>query len=506
MVRVLLAMASCGVLLGTTAGWLGLSYVDSLINRVALDNLGDRPAEAPSGVENYLLVGTDSRAGTDGAYGEVDGQRSDTTILAHLAADGTTTLVSFPRDMLVTIPEYTDGDGTKHPAHEDKFNGAIAAGGPSLLVKLVENLVGIRIDHYVSMDLQGFKQVTDAIDGVEVCILPSDVKDRYQDDRGTWRSSTNTNDPMSGFKGGPGTIQVNGEQALAFVRQRHGLPDGDLGRIRRQQQFIGAMFRKIVDGGVLSDPIKLEQLVSTAASALTLDEGTSLADLRGLASRAPSVAAGGIRMESVPTHAPTRDEGAVDDYGNIMLGGVPASVQVYLTEDLERIVAPLGGHVNGGGVPGSDEADAAGGGNGGGLLAPSEVAVDVYNGSGRAGLASQVVADLADLGFEAANAGNASTSDVVTSRVVYGPDHAAAARTVQAAVPGARLVPDSSVRGVQLVLGTSFTEVVEPKPAVAPAEPAPSGGAPAAAAPTSPATPATPAPSLPPPTTPTCTY
>ena len=118
-------------------------------------------------------MGTDSRAGTNGQYGDVQGERSDTTILAHLDANGTTTNVSFPRDTLVTIPAYTDSRGVAHPSHKAKFNEAISDGGPSLLVRTVEQLTGIRVDHYVSVDLDGFKKIARRSTGCEVCILPS---------------------------------------------------------------------------------------------------------------------------------------------------------------------------------------------------------------------------------------------------------------------------------------------------------------------------------------------
>nr|MDT0664849.1 LCP family protein [Micromonospora sp. DSM 115978] len=238
-------LTSCLVMFVSVGGWLGYSYIDSKIDRVDLGDLGDRPDEARPGTVNYLLVGTDSRAGAGGAYGAVEGQRSDTTILVHLDEDGTTTMVSFQRDMYVTIPEYTDADGGVHPARKDKFNSAIADGGPTLLIKLVETLTNIRIDHYVSMDLQGFKEITDAIGGVEVCLAASPFVERFTLENGRSVRSSNLDDPSSGFRGQEGVNVLSGEQALAFVRQRRGFADGDLSRIRRQQAFLGAVFRQV---------------------------------------------------------------------------------------------------------------------------------------------------------------------------------------------------------------------------------------------------------------------
>ncbi|WP_261576295.1 LCP family protein, partial [Frankia gtarii] len=454
-----LSFVSCCVLVVTVGGWAAYSFINGKVNRIDLGLGSD--GSGGVGVANYLLVGTDNRPG-------LEGQRSDTTILAHLDKDGTTTMISFPRDMYVTIPEYTDDAGKHHAATKNKFNAAISSGGPSLLVKTIQSLTGMQVDHYISMDLQGFKKITNAIGGVEVCIKPSTAPpQRFQDDSGRWRVSTNTNDPMSGFQGGPGTIQVDGDQALAFVRQRHGLPAGDTDRISRQQQFIGAMFHKIMNGDTLTNPIKVGRLVSAAADALTLDEHTKPADLRNLGTRIKGLASGGIRMQTVPTHAPTRAEGAIDDQGDIRLHGSRASVQFYRPDDLMQIVSPLGGRVEG-----ATSTDDVGAGAGpalapGATASPSQVRVAVFNGSSRSGLASKVTTALTRKGFHARNAGNASVLTHETSRVAYGPGQEAEARTVAAAVPGSSVLADSSVTGVQLILGSNFTEVVTPT--VAPA-------------------------------------
>ncbi|WP_163548302.1 LCP family protein [Candidatus Frankia nodulisporulans] len=463
-----LAFLSCCVLLVTVGGWATYSWINGKVSRIDL-GLGSSNGSGGVNKANYLIVGTDSREGTGGEYGDVEGQRSDTTILAHLDENGTTTMISFPRDMYVTIPEYTDSNGKHYSTRKDKFNSAISSGGPALLVKTVQSLTGMDVDHYISMDLQGFKKITDAIGGVEVCVKPfTGPAQRFQDDDGRWRTSTNTNDPMSGFRGGPGTIQVNGDQALAFVRQRHGLPAGDTDRIARQQQFIGAMFHKIMSGDTLTNPIKSQRLVSAAAGALTLDEHTDLTDLPALATRIRGLTNGGIKMQTVPTHAPTRAEGAVDDLGDIRLDGKRASVQFYRPDDLARLVSPLGGHVEGAMV--SDDSGATGPALGPGATAsPSQVRVSVYNGSSRAGLAAKVTTQLTAKGFRARNAGNASVLTHETSRVSYGPGQEAEARTVAAAVPGAGLIADSSITGVQLVLGSDFTAVVTPTLTPAPA-------------------------------------
>ncbi len=456
LLRAFLILVSATILLVSCGGWVMYSYFNGKIHQVSLD-LGSGRPRAKGDATNYLLVGTDSRAGTHGAYGQVDGQRSDTTIIVHIDKDNKVTLLSIPRDTYVAIPSYTDAKGTTHRTRKDKFNAAIADGGPSLLVRTVEGLTGLGIDHYISMDLAGFKDITDAIGGVEVCLLPSDYQFPVHG-----RISTNTHDPMSGFVGGPGTISVRGDQALAFVRQRYGLPNFDLDRIKRQQYFIGAVLRKITQDGVLTSPIKVESLLSTVASALTLDDRTDIADLRRLAGRLRGISSGALATETLPTHPPTQAEGAINNQGEVLIGGVKAAVQFYDPQDLENIVRPLGGSSGAVQMTGTT-----------GSAVPT--AVTVLNGSTVPGLAARAVDELTTHGFAATNAGNASTRNYVTTRILYGTGQQNAASRLQSMVPGSRLAAASSVDGVQLIVGSRFsglTEAPAPSPAAASTEPA----------------------------------
>jgi LCP family protein required for cell wall assembly len=457
-------VVSAIVLVVSIGGWATYSYLNGNVKHVALKLGGG--ASTPRNVENFLLVGTDSRAGSGNAYGNVPGQRSDTTILVHLAGDGTTTMVSFPRDTFVTIPAYTDSAGRHHAAHKDKFNAAISDGGPQLLVSLVESLTGITVDHYLAMDLEGFKSITDAIGGVEVCVLPSNYREWVGEDQ---KYSTNSNDPMSGWLGGPGIVHVNGTQALAFVRTRHGLVNGDLGRIQRQQQFIRAVVKKATTSDTLTNPVKLAGLMNAATSALTLDNNTSIADLKALALQLKGMGSGTLHMETLPVHPPTAAEGGIGDTGQLPVYG---AVEIYNPVDLAELVDPLGGD-----VPGV-------------VLTPSpaptpqlpvtvpasQVSLTVYNGSGTR-LLAKAVAALSAKGFTVTSGGNADSQSYTTSRVLYGSGEQAAARTVQAAVPGSELRADPTVTGIHLILGSSYSGVVTPgaaasstaAPAVAPA-------------------------------------
>jgi LCP family protein required for cell wall assembly len=285
------ALCSLGVLLLAACGWGVVRHYNGRVHHVDLSlAAAGRPAAASRGTENILLVGSDSRAGTGGQFGEVDGQRSDTTILAHLDRDGSTTMVSFPRDLWVTIPSYSSG-GATHPEQRSKLNAAFALGGPALLVRTIEGLTGLRVDHYVQVDFGGFQAITDALGGVTVCIkeLPASLRARGFD---------NLHDKMSGWSGQVGANRLDGAQALAFVRQRYGLPEGDLDRIHRQQQFLSVVFHAMTAPSTLANPVRIRDVLDATTSALTVDRGTSLTDLEPLALRMRTLTGGGSDLSS----------------------------------------------------------------------------------------------------------------------------------------------------------------------------------------------------------------
>ncbi|HEX4016539.1 MAG TPA: LCP family protein [Frankiaceae bacterium] len=345
-VRTAAVCLSALVLVISVGGYAVQEWFNSTVARVHLSLGAHRPPKTPAGSQNWLLVGTDNTA-TD-QFGVRSGTRSDTTILTHLDADGTATNVSFPRDTLVTIPAYVDKQLRQWPAHQDKFNAAISLGGPSLLIRTVEKLTNLHIDHYVSVDLDGFEKISNVLDGVEVCIRPTSYT--YADDH----AITNINDGNSGFHGVYGPQKVAGAQALAFVRQRHGLPDEDLDRIQRQQQFLGSVFREATANHFLFNPVKVAELVEAIKGAITLDYGTSLADLEKLALRLRGVDPSKVSFETIPQHGlefSDTDLGAVTPYQGLA-GGIPTltpngqthnigSVQVLDKPGLEAMLAPL---------------------------------------------------------------------------------------------------------------------------------------------------------------------
>lgn len=387
-------------------------------------------AEATGGAENVLLVGSDSRTGTAPGFAQatdaadqVVGQRSDTVILAHLAkGHDKATLVSLPRDSWVTIPAYTDPKGVAHPAHKDKLNAAFSLGGAPLLVSTVQQLTGIHIDHYAEVDFEGFLNMVNALGGVDICL------------------SKPAHDVMTGINLPAGHQHLNGTQALAYVRQRYGLALGDIDRIKRQQQFLASMMRKVVSAGTLTNLAKLNAFLDALTKSVTVDQGMSVGDMAKLALKLKGLSTGNVVLTTLPLSGFGKEDGqdvdVVDD---------PKATALF---DSLKADAPAGS--SGGGSPAA--------------LAPvGSVHVQVFNGAGVQGLAAKAASDLRKLGFVVDGTPANRGSGASTSVIEYGPSQAAAAQTLAAAIPGATLKADPGLGSdVQLVLGSSYAGAVAP--------------------------------------------
>ncbi|WP_396287630.1 LCP family protein [Amycolatopsis sp. PS_44_ISF1] len=259
------------------------AYLEFSITRVdALADYDGRPAAA-SGT-NWLVVGSDSRAGLSAAEeenlatGDADeagGQRTDTIMVAHIPDNSTKpTLLSLPRDSQVKIP----GHGTS------KINAAFALGGPALLVKTVEGVTGLRIDHYAEIGFGGFATIVDGIGGVDMCV------------------DQDMNDSMTGIDIKAGCQSLDGRSALGFVRMRHSsaTPRSDLDRVANQRKFIGALVGQIASPGTLLNPFHFFPLLSAAPDALTMDSGDHVHNLAGLAMAMRGISSDGVLTGTVP--------------------------------------------------------------------------------------------------------------------------------------------------------------------------------------------------------------
>src|SRR3954447_3106611 len=256
-------------------------YFFSRVEKVdALQDYAGRPAVTPG--QDWLLVGSDSRAGLSDEQvkklhvGHAKGRRTDTIILLHIASSGPSTMVSLPRDSYVPIP----GHG------RNKLNAAYAFGGAPLLAQTVERVTGIRLDHYAEIGFGGFVGMTDAVGGVTLC------------------PKRNIRDKNSGLRVQKGCQEMDGTTALAYVRMRYADPKGDLGRVERQQEFLGAVFHEATKPTSVVNPFRIIALGNAGTKALTVDESDGPIDLLrfGLAMRA--IAGGKGTKTTVPVADP----------------------------------------------------------------------------------------------------------------------------------------------------------------------------------------------------------
>jgi LCP family protein required for cell wall assembly len=301
--RALIAMLALFLLLvGGTAGFVGyLSHtVDGNVTQAELLPDARPPVVAPNGTKvaekgtgtNFLVIGTDARPG--------DAGRSDVIVLVHVPADNeTVSMIHFPRDLYVDIP----GHG------KDKINAAYAFGREPLLVQTLENLLKIRIHHVAKTDFAGFKNMTDAVGGVRV----------YAEE-----ASNGTGN------GGPVVIKkgwntLNGEQALAFVRERYELSEGDISRGRRQLAFTKALMLEAKSPATIANPVRAAKVTDAFTKNLVVDQRFSTAELKKYAIALRNVDGRDVHFSTAPFSGfGTSPSGAsidiVDEQGMAALG------------------------------------------------------------------------------------------------------------------------------------------------------------------------------------------
>jgi LCP family protein required for cell wall assembly len=257
------------------AGLVGLvvAYAHKYDNNVKREDVfGKLPANGSSsararniikGPLTILMVGADQASGSPAVPGQPQiksegGQRTDTIMLLHIPADHKHAyFVSIPRDSFVNIPAH----GSQWHGGKGKINAAYSIGGMPLLAETVSAFTHVTIDHTVAIDFAGFRDMVDALGGVDVTL-----------DKASY-------DPHTGISFPAGKIHLNGANALHFVRQRHGLPGSDFDRMKRQQRFLYAMLRKAVATGTLTNPRRLNGFLSAATKSLTVDKQFPVVDM-----------------------------------------------------------------------------------------------------------------------------------------------------------------------------------------------------------------------------------
>ncbi|MEV6977648.1 LCP family protein [Kitasatospora sp. NPDC093806] len=439
----------------------------------------DRPPEAQADANgnkpvNILLIGSDSRGGnnSDLGGGDSEGARSDTTILLHVYADHKHAVgISIPRNTITTIPpcKLPNGKWSKEQKGEGVlFNSAFSTGGTAegnaaCTQNTIEKLTGIRVDHTIVVDFQGFAAMTKAVDGVEVC-LPKAIYEKDLNDKL----------PKKGAEVLPaGRQKVDGQKALDYVRLRHGLGDGsDIGRMKRQQAFLSSMITAVKQRGF--SPTNLLPLADAATKSLRVDEGLDTVD---------KLMSFGLSLKNIDLHdvkfitPPWR-------YHKEDLELTPDASKLWDTIKADRTI-------DGQNATGEQPAEATQAPAATPTAAPSTTAADtanqsikvsVYNGTTAAGMDGKAAEQLKAAKFTAGKMGSAASTKYATTMVEYGTGQKANAEKVAALFPGAT-VEAGKTPGITVIVGKDFSAAN----GGAAAGPSASG---AAAAPSTPAAPA----------------
>jgi LCP family protein required for cell wall assembly len=348
----------------------------------------------------FLVVGSDSREGLSDRQvrrlhtgWDVYGERTDTMMLAHLRRDGGIDVVSLPRDSLARIPSYVDESGQSHGPSDQKLNSAFAYGGPPLLVRTVEELTDVRVDHYVEVDFAGFVSMVNALGGVQVC-TPADIYD-----------------PPSGLQLPAGRSVLAGRDALAYVRARAFDPTADIGRMRRQQTFVASMVHKAASSEVMLDPGRAGELVDAIMGSLRVDGSLDNAGVMELARRLAQVDPSRVTFRTVPVVG----ERSMGEIGNVVLWDGPGSEAIFtaLREDTPVPDRPKAPKVD---------------------VAPPDIHIQLL---GDGSSAEEAFADFSAAGYTVHQAVPGSL-DATT--IEYDPGYDVSLKTLQAALPGAESV------------------------------------------------------------------
>lgn len=427
----------------TGAAWGVLRYVDAHQQTVQALDQGSTAVVEPEkqlGDENFLLIGSDSRAGSSGEIGagtesQVGGARSDTAMVAHIPADRSrVVIVSFPRDLQVDLPACNRWDndtatysGEVVPAQQGaKLNTAYFEGGPQCITKVVQQLSGLNINHFLGVDFAGFQSMVDAVGGVQVC-TEKPLEDTVL---GTVLAQA-------------GTQTIDGQQALDYVRARHvvGDPTSDYGRIQRQQRFLSSLLRASLSTNTLLNVSKLKNLVD-AVTQSTFGEHVGVQELLEIARSMPALDAGRVTFITAPT------TGEANSAGNEVLLDEPNAAVFQAIREGQ----PLPGEAAATTTPAAPTTTAAPP----ALLAlaPADVSFVVRNAAGTAGLAAEVADELTAHGFVATTT-NSYPANSTATVVRYSAGSEAAAATLASAVPGATLEAATGLgTAVELVVGS----------------------------------------------------
>ncbi|WP_434452369.1 LCP family protein [Lentzea sp. E54] len=449
--------AAAAVFASTGIGWAAMQWADSKFQKI--DALGGNSqavhqAEKQLGDENFLLVGSDTRAGAKagdnvGTQQQEGGARSDVIMLAHIPKDRKRmVIVSLPRDVRVDRPACRSWNpdtgqyaGPLAPEKQVMANSVYNDGGPECVANMMTQLSGLQINHFVSIDFIGFREMSTAIGGVEIC-TPTKIVD----------------DELGVVIDKAGKHVLKGDQALQYVRARKVAGDGgtDFDRIKRQQGFMSAMLRQALSNQVLLSPTKLNNFIN-ALTTSTAGDNIDVASLLELANSLQGLEAGRVSFVTMPHW--TDDNKLInnpdDNIERLKDDDVRALFQTIIDGTplpQEKVAEPKPGDPNAPAQPGT-------------VIDPKEVTIQVLNGDpSNVGAVGRTSTSLEQYGFKIARKDNApENAPKTTIRYSKGQENKAA--TLKAAVPSAELVEAPEMGGaVVLTIGANFDgKVVNPQ-------------------------------------------
>src|SRR5271165_1426323 len=434
---------------GTLTAYLTYRAVYDSITRVTVPStaLGHRPPVYSTNSLNILVYGTDSRAGLTPHEqyilhtGSDQTNNTDTIMLVHISPGRhRVTVMSIPRDTMVPVYQCDSGPGytgqQANAAGAVQINSLLQIGGPTCLWKTVEQVTGIRIDHFIGIGMLGFVKVVNDLGGVNVCV------------------PFNVNDPVSGLNLNSGEHHINGIQALAFWRTREDIGNGsDLERIQRDQFMSAQVVKGVLHSGLLSNPIRLLNVITDAAASMTTDAGMTVSDLLQIGERFRNLPSKNVQFITVPNQPWTQNANRVQFLQ-------PQASQVFSAIARDMTVPKVSA------TPTTPARSSSGGAQ---VLTtrPANVKVEVLNGSGVAHIASEAAAGLTSRGFDVTGTGDAPNFAYTNSVIEYSSAaDMAAVNTLKKELTNVTSLQVASLTPgtVALILGSDFTSLVPATP------------------------------------------
>lgn len=430
-------------LLTSGGAWAFQNYVTDALDKVDVGGLGGDDG-GPKGAMTILVAGVDRREGLTKAQqkaaklGHEPGERSDTMLLVRVSRDhDRVSIVNLPRDSYVTIPSHDSNGsegpkGQRVPSRPGKLTWAYQFGGPTLMVNTIKRATGVSIDHYIEVNFYGFVKMVDALGGVDVC------------------TEQPIDDEKSGLKLPAGKSHVDGLKALGFARARYSLTGGsDLGRIDRQQQFMASMMKQALSSRTLSDPVKSTKFLNAALQSLRVDKDLA-ENLPKLTEQMKDLSTDDLTFAKVPLANPDHRAmlwNAPTAQSTVLWDGVHARDLFSRIRKDEPLVkeAPKPSA-----SPTQKPANEL-------IVAPEDIEVRVLNAIGTQGLATRAGKELEDVGFEATVVPGVARTGLRTTQIQYGPGREDSAKTLAAAIPGAKLKKVDALRSrVQVMVGANW--------------------------------------------------